>query len=67
MRFWSLIISSAALFGLVTAAGAGRTVAWVASEPATLAFVVLGLSTLAAAICQPDLEPVAIAERRARR
>jgi hypothetical protein len=67
MRFWCLIISSAALFGLVTAASAGRTVAWAASEPATLAFVTLGLCTLAAAICQPRLAPVAVVQRRARR
>jgi len=67
MRFWSLIISSAALFGLVTAASAGRTVAWAASEPATLAFVMLGLCALAAAVSQPRLAPVAITERHARR
>ncbi|HEY1930081.1 MAG TPA: hypothetical protein VGG92_21630 [Caulobacteraceae bacterium] len=67
MRFWSLIISSASLFGLVTAASAGRTVAWAASEPATLAFVMLGLCTLAAAVCQPRLAPMAVAEQRARR
>jgi hypothetical protein len=51
----------------VTAASAGRTVAWAASEPATLAFVMLGLCTLAAAVSQPRLAPVAITERHARR
>jgi hypothetical protein len=51
----------------VTAASAGRTVAWAASEPATLAFVMLGLCTLAAAICQPRLAAAAVAERQVRR
>jgi hypothetical protein len=67
MRFWFLIISSAALFGLVAAAGAGKTAAWTASAPATLAFVMLGLCTLTAAICQPRLAPVAVAQHRVRR
>ncbi|HEY2052282.1 MAG TPA: hypothetical protein VGH03_23305 [Caulobacteraceae bacterium] len=70
MRFWSLIISSASLFGLVAAAYDGITVAWVASAPATLAFVVLGLCTLIAATCQPTLTPapapIPARQRRAR-
>ena len=67
MRFWSMIISSAALFGLAMAAQAGMTVGLAAMEPAPVTLVVLGLSALGAAVCSPGLAPASVAERARRR
>jgi hypothetical protein len=57
MYFWSMIISSVALFGLATAANAGMTVSWAASQPAIWTFLALGLVSLGAAVAQPRLAP----------
>lgn len=67
MRFWSMIISAAALFGLAMAAQAGMTVGLAATTAAPLTFLVLGLSSFGAALCQPAPAPVPVAQRRPRR
>jgi len=67
MYFWSMIISSAALFVLAAAAGAGMTVGLAASEGATWVFLVLGFSSLGAAVGQPRLAPAPVAQRSQRR
>lgn len=67
MLFWSMIISSVALFGLALAAQAGMTAGLAAVAPAPLTFLVLGLGALGVAVCQPALAPAPVAQRRARR
>jgi hypothetical protein len=66
MRFWSMIISSVALFGLAMAAQAGMTVGLATLELAPVTFVVLGLTSLGAAVCEPRLAPARVVQRRSR-
>ncbi|HEY2052281.1 MAG TPA: hypothetical protein VGH03_23300 [Caulobacteraceae bacterium] len=66
MLFWSMIISSVALFGLATAANAGMTVGLAASEGATWTFLALGLSALGAAVSQPRMAPAPAPARQRR-
>ncbi|MBV8682521.1 MAG: hypothetical protein JO111_06585 [Caulobacteraceae bacterium] len=67
MRFWSMIISSAALFGLAMAAQAGMTVGLAATKAAPLTLLVLGLSSLGAAVCGAQSAPARVAQRAPRR
>jgi cell division protein FtsW (lipid II flippase) len=67
MCFWSMIISSVALFVLAAAANAGMTVGLAASEGATWVFLALGLSSLGVAVGQPRLAPAPVAQRTSSR
>lgn len=67
MFFWSMIISSAALFVIAAAANAGRTVGLANFDGATWVYLALGLSSLGAAVSQPRLAPAPVAQRTSRR